>query len=513
MLSIKARQVAGVTSLVGAVVVAVSALHLSSLARISLQETASRGEMLARAIYQRAREVVPNAADPYAALRQDPGLRSLLQSAAAYSKNVTYAAIVDTGGMAVAHSFPELEGQALAPQGDLDTLQKAGAVAQFQAIYSDSTFELRQPLVWGDDKAFGAIRIGVSPLLVRSELQQALRRAAGTALTALIIASLVSMLLAQWMLRPIHIIRSGLTRLGQGELDVHLDLPPGDEFRELGTSFEVLTRRLASDSLLAPPGYSQKLVALGRLLTGLAHEVKNPLNAMMIHLELLRNKLDKMARASRPAPVLVGPATAASGPSDPEIEALKHAQVIADEIRRLDQVLQGFLKFARPGELKLQPVAVDALLEDVARVVQPQAEAARVELRVESAAGLPPVDGDSTMLEQALMNLALNACQAMPDGGTLRLTGRPGRRGRVEIAVQDTGVGIAPDHLGKVFDLYFTTKDHGSGIGLSMVYRIVQLHDGDIEVESTPGRGTTFRLSLPVAKSVETAERAEAAGE
>jgi signal transduction histidine kinase len=199
--------------------------------------------------------------------------------------------------------------------------------------------------------------------------------------------------------------------------------------------------------------------------------------------------------------VLAGPAAAAPVASDPEIEALKHAQVIADEIRRLDQVLQGFLKFARPGELKLQPVAVDALLADVARVVQPQAEAARVDLRVECAPGLLPVNGDSTMLEQGLMNLALNACQAMPDGGSLRLTCRPGRRGRVDIAVEDTGVGIPPEHLGKIFDLYFTTKDHGSGIGLSMVYRIVQLHDGDIEVESTPGRGTTFRLSLPVAKS------------
>jgi signal transduction histidine kinase len=304
------------------------------------------------------------------------------------------------------------------------------------------------------------------------------------------------------------VIRSGLTRLGQGELDVHLDLPPGDEFRELGTSFEALTKRLASDSAWAPPGYSQKLVALGRLLTGLAHEVKNPLNAMMIHLELLRNKLDRMAKLARPAPVLAGPAGPAPAPADPEIEALKHAQVIADEIRRLDQVLQGFLKFARPGELKLQPVAVDALLADVARVVQPQAEAARVELRVECAAGLPPVSGDSTMLEQAFMNLALNACQAMSDGGTLRLTSRPGRRGRVEISIEDTGVGIPPEHLGKIFDLYFTTKDHGSGIGLSMVYRIVQLHDGDIEVESTPGRGTAFKLSLPVAKS-EIAETAK----
>jgi signal transduction histidine kinase len=513
VLSIKARQVAGVTSLVGAVVVAISALHLASLARLALEETASRGELLSRAIFQRAFEVVPDAPEPYTALRADPGLRSLLQSAATYSKNVTYAAIVDPQGLAIAHSFPALEGQPLPHAGDLGALRDASGIALVRAIYSDSTFEIRQPLeirrptVEGGNRAFGAIRIGVSPLLVRSELKAALASALQTAATALLVALAVSMLLAQWILRPIHVIKSGLSRLGKGELDVRLDLPPGDEFRELGTSFDALTKRLAAES--APPEYSQRLVAFGRLLTGLAHEVKNPLNAMMIHLELLRTKLSRLhPTVRRPAAALagpVGPATPVAVASDPESDVLKHAGIIADEIRRLDQVLQGFLKFARPGELKRQPVAVEALLEDVARVVDPQAGGAKVELRVDLAPTLPQIQGDATMLGQALMNLALNAVQAMPDGGTLRLTARNGRRGRVELAVEDTGIGIAPEHLGRIFDLYFTTKTHGSGIGLSMVYRIIQPHDGDIEVESIPGKGTKFRLMLPVVKESEDA--------
>jgi signal transduction histidine kinase len=100
------------------------------------------------------------------------------------------------------------------------------------------------------------------------------------------------------------------------------------------------------------------------------------------------------------------------------------------------------------------------------------------------------------MLRQGFMNLAINAIQAMPNGGTLRLSCAPAGS-RVEIRIEDTGVGIPPDHLGKIFDLYFTTKDHGTGIGLSMVYRIIQLHDGDVEVQSTPGHGTTFRVLLP----------------
>jgi signal transduction histidine kinase len=106
------------------------------------------------------------------------------------------------------------------------------------------------------------------------------------------------------------------------------------------------------------------------------------------------------------------------------------------------------------------------------------------------------------MLRQAFLNLAINACQAMPQGGTLRLVCAPGSRGRLQVQVEDTGLGILPEHLGKIFDLYFTTKDHGTGIGLSMVYRIIQMHDGEVEVQSTPGRGTTFRILLPKANEV-----------
>ena len=103
------------------------------------------------------------------------------------------------------------------------------------------------------------------------------------------------------------------------------------------------------------------------------------------------------------------------------------------------------------------------------------------------------------MLRQAFLNLALNACQAMPDGGTLRIRCGPCAAAACSITFTDTGVGITPEHLKRIFDLYFTTKEKGSGIGLSMVYRTVQMHDGEIEVESTPGKGTTFRVLLPQA--------------
>ena len=176
--------------------------------------------------------------------------------------------------------------------------------------------------------------------------------------------------------------------------------------------------------------------------------------------------------------------------------ALEHVEIIEGEVRRLDGVVQGFLKFTRPEDLRLQPVRLSGLFEGILPVIEPEAMKNSVRVVLDCPASLPPVNGDAGMLRQAFLNLAINACQAMPHGGVLRISCAPASRQRVQVRVEDTGVGIRPDHLDKIFDLYFTTKDHGTGIGLSMVYRIVQLHDGDIEVESTPGRGTTFRVLL-----------------
>ena len=125
-------------------------------------------------------------------------------------------------------------------------------------------------------------------------------------------------------------------------------------------------------------------------------------------------------------------------------------------------------------------------------------------VRGQPRADLPPVPGDPNLLEPAFLNLALNACQAMPQGGRLSLTARRRTDRRVEVEIADTGVGISPQDLPRIFDLYFTTKTSGSGIGLSLVYRTIQLHDGEIEVESVPGRGTTFRIQLPCAQAPRT---------
>jgi signal transduction histidine kinase len=223
--------------------------------------------------------------------------------------------------------------------------------------------------------------------------------------------------------------------------------------------------------------YSRKLAALSRLAAGVAHEIKNPLNATVIHLELLKQQV-----SGRDMPVALG-----------------HLSVIAAQIRRLDEVVQGFLKFIRPEELRLQPVSLASLVDEVMPVISAEAQKCDVKVDIQIPAALPDLSGDRAMLSQALLNLALNACQAMPTGGRLRIAGAAASGRRVEVVCEDSGIGISPEHLSKIFDLYFTTKELGSGIGLSLVYRTVQMHDGEVEVQSTPGRGTTFRLILPQA--------------
>src|SRR5262245_50336822 len=207
-LGIKAKQVLGVTTIVGAIVVVLSVMHLASLAKVRLDESSARAELLANAIFHRAHAVVGAGADPYVALRDDSGLRSILESSL-YSDNVTFAAIVDTHGLVVAHAGlpPQEEGRPLPPAEDLRAVMSQSPFSQLRVVYSGEgrNLELSQPLLLNDTE-FGSIRIGVSTLLVRSDLDKSLRPAFITALVALGLSILGAVLLAQILLRPIHMI-------------------------------------------------------------------------------------------------------------------------------------------------------------------------------------------------------------------------------------------------------------------------------------------------------------------
>jgi signal transduction histidine kinase len=248
-----------------------------------------------------------------------------------------------------------------------------------------------------------------------------------------------------------------------------------DAKRSMGTM--VLLKDMESiKTLRSLVSYSAKLAALGRLTSGVAHEVKNPLNAMTIHLELLKERL---------------------GPS---MEAVReNVEVIGSEIKRLDRALQGFLKFVRPQELTLTSVDLNGLLRGLEALLQPEWQSAGVRFVVVLHPDVHAIRADEELLRQAFLNILLNACQAMPDGGTIHIATalEPGESS-VQVTISDEGTGIPAEDLERIFSLYYTTKPGGSGIGLSLVYRIVQLHDGSIDVSSDVGKGTTFSVRLPL---------------
>jgi signal transduction histidine kinase len=223
---------------------------------------------------------------------------------------------------------------------------------------------------------------------------------------------------------------------------------------------------------------STRLAAISELTSGAAHEIKNPLNSIALHLEILKSKLDGVS------------------PGSEEIE------VITREISRLDRVVKTFLDFQRPVELQLRSVDLVALVKDVSGLLRPTAQAQGVQIQEE----IPPVEaviqGDRDLLKQALLNVVTNGVEAMKDGGLMEISVRQ-NRGGWNILVRDQGPGIPPELRDKIYKLYFTTKGKGSGIGLAMTFRVVQLHGGTIDFSSEPRKGTEFRLQFPAARETQ----------
>jgi PAS domain S-box-containing protein len=221
---------------------------------------------------------------------------------------------------------------------------------------------------------------------------------------------------------------------------------------------------------------SERLAALGRITAGVAHEVKNPLNSMRLWLENLKESL----------------------PADADSGSQQAVQVLDKEIDRLDAVVKRFLDFTRPMDVRLEATQLADVLKEVIEIAKPQLQKAKIHVAQLLPIDVPEVYVDRGLLKQAVLNLVLNAVEAMPTGGQLRLV--LSRRGEMaEITVGDTGKGIPVENRQKIFQLFFTTRPGGSGIGLASTFRIVQLHNGSIDFTTEVGRGTTFRIELPLA--------------
>jgi signal transduction histidine kinase len=209
-----------------------------------------------------------------------------------------------------------------------------------------------------------------------------------------------------------------------------------------------------------------------------AHEIKNPLNSIALRLELLRSR------------VL------------PEVpEAQPELDIIAQEIVRLDRVVRTFLDFTRPVELQAEDLDLAALARRLLDLVRPEADQHNIVIETAGLDQPAPLRGESGLLQQAVLNILRNALEAMPSGGKLAV--RLGKSGQnAELEISDTGPGISPEVRDKIFQLYYTTKQNGTGIGLAMTYRAIQLHNGSIEIGGQPGSGAVFRIRLPLAAEV-----------
>jgi signal transduction histidine kinase len=269
--------------------------------------------------------------------------------------------------------------------------------------------------------------------------------------------------------------------LGGGNMGTLLTLRDLESMMQLGQELEI----------------SRRLAAIGRLTSGVGHEVKNPINAMVVHLELLRSKL-------------MGAGPEAFG------GAQRHVDILAGEMQRLDRVVQTLADFSRPMDLKLREHDLSTVVGAVVELTAAEMHDNGVRVVVDAPIDPLLVRVDAEMVRQALLNLFLNGMQAMPLGGALRINIHRDHQFAV-VEVSDEGEGIAPEVLPRIFELYFTTKSKGSGIGLAMTYRILQMHGGALDVRSNPNplavdRGTTFTLRLPVAAGAAGETRKAAAG-
>jgi two-component system, NtrC family, sensor histidine kinase HydH len=223
---------------------------------------------------------------------------------------------------------------------------------------------------------------------------------------------------------------------------------------------------------------AEKLAAVGTLAAGLSHEIRNPLNAAALQLTVLERRLRKTALPPDALPQLLEPLALVQG-----------------EIRRLSGFLEEFLQFARPREIDATPLFLDDVVARVVDLLRPEAAGRGVQL--ESHPGEPPtLYGDAGRLQQAILNLVLNAVQAVPAGGWVRIATRANAP-HVEVSVEDNGPGVPPELREKIFEPFFTTKASGSGLGLPLVHSVVQQHGGTLHVETSSAGGARFVIRLP----------------
>jgi signal transduction histidine kinase len=432
----------------------------------------------------------------------DADLAALLEQTMVQSRSIVEINVADEDGIIATSSNPKQIGAHMAAKQELHALREKNPFARMKAILSSPDDYETHVLVGiaGQTKPLFTIQILVAPVLLRDAVGKDLQRLA----IASSVTMLVAFLLAYWStrtaLRPLARISHLIDDIASGKTlealqsgsDVGREMVViesklsllGERFRDarqdanqLRTNLEGVLEKLDAGTrqhLENQLALARRLTAINSLTGRVAHEIKNPLNSIALRLEMLRSQVTE---------------------DSPDSE--REFAILSEEVTRLDRVVRTFLDFNRPVELVLEDVDVAELAAEVLQVMEPEAVQKGIEVSLTRPDEAVVVKADPDLLRQALLNIAVNAIEAMASGGHLGIEVEK-KRDSCTIRIQDTGPGIPQQQRDKIFQLYYTTKPRGSGIGLAMTYRAVQLHGGTIEVEGESGKGTTFRITLPL---------------
>jgi signal transduction histidine kinase len=301
-------------------------------------------------------------------------------------------------------------------------------------------------------------------------------------LLVLLISTVLTVFLVWRFTRPIANLSKAARMIAAGDLSVRVeDAKRNDEIGQLATQFNLMTAELEkSQELEAQLQQAEKSAVVGRLASAIAHEIRNPLNYINLTLDHLRAKF---------------------APEDVEKQANfeKLTSQLKAEVARINLQISDFLRYSRPVKLDIQPTDIRKVVDDSLLLVEPQAEDQNTKISVVERESIPKIKGDAEILRSVFNNLFINAAQAMEaTGGNLSVILSTAQE-YVKIEIKDTGVGIPPENLDKIFEPYFSTKETGTGLGLAIVKKIIDDHNGFIDVESEENIGTTFTVKLPKA--------------
>ncbi len=292
------------------------------------------------------------------------------------------------------------------------------------------------------------------------------------AILVLALVALISQRIGKNLTNPITVLVDSTARVAKGDLDEQCDLKTHDEIGDLAAAFNQMTRDLkqSRDRLIQ----AERLATAGKMSASFAHEIRNPLSSMRMLTQMLLQKPDMSVETHQ--------------------QSLRY---ILEEIERIDTIVKGLMDFSRPTALNLTQQPLTPVLQEVLALMDTNLAHHQIQLVLDLSPLTPEVQCDSDKLKQALMNVVLNAMEAMPQGGELKVSTVTAAN-NVCIKVTDTGIGIPEEDLERIFEPFFTRKTKGTGLGLVNVKRIFEEHGGNVEVESTLGEGTTALMWLPV---------------